>query len=152
AQVVGSPMPNNATTLSAEELDGVGRWIAGGAPELGTVPGTEHLLGCVPISTTTITVRTTTTTTVATCSETGLPAYASTWEALQNRILLPHDCANDLCHGSAKQGGLDLRPDAAYGSLVETQSTEVPELNRVEPGDERRSYLWLKLLAKTDPT
>ncbi len=77
--------------------------------------------------------------------------FASTWEAIQQTIFARHDCANDLCHGSAKQGGLDLRPAAAYESLVQVPSTEVPSLNRVEPGDERRSYLYLKLLAKTDP-
>lgn len=81
----------------------------------------------------------------------GGAAFTGTWDAIQKTILAQHDCANDLCHGSAKQGGLDLRPDAAYQSLVQVPSTEVPSLDRVEPGDERRSYLYLKLLAKTDP-
>src|SRR5947207_5027650 len=84
--------------------------------------------------------------------DTGSVSYASTWDAIQKTIFVRHDCANDLCHGSAKQGGLDLRPDAAYRSLAQGPSTEVPSFYRVTPGDERRSYLWLKLLAKTDPT
>ena len=84
--------------------------------------------------------------------DTGSVSYASTWDAIQKTIFVRHDCANDLCHGSAKQGGLDLRPDAAYRSLIQVSSTEVPSFYRVTPGDERRSYLWLKLLAKTDPT
>jgi len=83
--------------------------------------------------------------------DTGAVAYAGTWEAIQNTIFVRHDCANDLCHGSAKQGGLDLRPDVAYANMIQVPSTEVPSLNRIEPGDERRSYLWLKLLAKTAP-
>ena len=83
--------------------------------------------------------------------DTGAVAYASTWEAIQKTIFVRHDCANDLCHGSAKQGGLDLRPDVAYANMIQVPSTEAPSLNRIEPGDERRSYLWLKLLAKTSP-
>src|SRR5206468_9063415 len=75
------------------------------------------------------------------------------WDAIQKAIFARHDCANTLCHGGATalNGQLDLRPDVAYKNLVQTASTEVPSLNRVEPGDERKSYLWLKLLAKTDP-
>ena len=78
-------------------------------------------------------------------------SYASTWEAIQGDIFARHGCTNDLCHGAAKEGDLDLRPDVAYANLVQVPSSQVPYLNRVQPGDERRSYLWLKLLAKTDP-
>src|SRR5881409_2291724 len=46
--------------------------------------------------------------------DTGAVAYASTWDAIQKTIFARHDCANDLCHGSFKQAGLDLRPDVAY--------------------------------------
>src|SRR5438552_3953072 len=81
----------------------------------------------------------------------GAVSYASTWEAIQNTIFARHDCANVLCHGGATpQGGLDLRPDVAYKNLVQVASTELPSLSRVAPGDERQSYLWLKLLWKTD--
>ena len=85
--------------------------------------------------------------------DSGAVAYASTWDAIQKAIFARHDCANTLCHGGATalNGQLDLRPDVAYKNLVQKASTEVPSLNRVEPGDERKSYLWLKLLAKTDP-
>ncbi|TMA52316.1 MAG: hypothetical protein E6J75_17085 [Deltaproteobacteria bacterium] len=82
----------------------------------------------------------------------GAVTYASTWDAIQKTIIARYDCANTLCHaGPTPQGGLDLSPDAAYKNLVQKPSSEVPSLNRVEPGDERRSYLWLKLLAKTNP-
>src|SRR5438094_1859358 len=85
--------------------------------------------------------------------DSGAVAYASTWDAIQKAIFARHDCANTICHGGATalNGQLDLRPDVAYKNLVQKASTEVPSLNRVEPGDERKSYLWLKLLAKTDP-
>src|SRR5438445_3424683 len=88
--------------------------------------------------------------TISPCDSGGVQ-YESTWDGIQNTIFTRHDCANDLCHGSAKQGGLDLRPDVAYRNLLQVPSTQVSSLDRVAPGDERRSYLWLKLLAKTDP-
>ena len=86
--------------------------------------------------------------------DTGSVSYASTWDAIQKTIFVRHDCANVLCHGGPPtplNGELDLRPDVAYKNLVQTASFEVPSLYRITPGDERRSYLWLKLLAKTDP-
>jgi len=193
-QIVLNPMPNNtaavpSNTLGKDELEALRLWISGGAPETGTVPGTQELLGvCLPstgttippatsttttlppvttttleatstttlplVTTTTLETGSTTTTTLPPsedCNGTGGTTYASTWEAIQKTIFTRYDCANDLCHGSAKQGALDLRPEVAYANLIETPSSEVPSLPRVEPGDERRSYLWLKLLAKTDP-
>ena len=57
--------------------------------------------------------------------DTGAVAYAGTWEAIQNTIFVRHDCANDLCHGSAKQGGLDLRTDVAYANMIQVPSMEV---------------------------
>jgi len=83
----------------------------------------------------------------------GAVTYSSTWDAIQKTILAKYDCANALCHaGPTPQGpGLDLSPDVAYKNLVQKPSSELPSLNRVEPGDERKSYFWLKLLAKTNP-
>src|SRR5438128_8017991 len=117
-------------------------------------PGASCGLDCrrpTPTTSTTTLPATPTTTLPIDCDHTADNAYTGTWHAIQQTIFVRHDCANDLCHGSLKQGGLDLRPDVAYGNVVEAQSTEVPSLNRVEPGDDRRSYFWLKLLAKTDP-
>ena len=77
--------------------------------------------------------------------------FNSTFEALQKVIFEKRGCTSDLCHGSAvKQGGLDLTADAAYQNLFEVKSSE-SELNRVQPGDRDRSYLWLKLAAATSP-
>ncbi len=78
-------------------------------------------------------------------------SYNSTWEGIQKHIFAQHDCAQQACHSSgAKQGGLDLSPDVAYKNLL-TASAGSP-FQRVEPGDERRSFLWLKLAAATDPS
>ena len=81
-------------------------------------------------------------------------SFNSTFEAIQKVVFEKHSCTNDICHGSAstgKQGGLDLSPSAAYQSIFQVKSSET-ELNRVEPGDKDRSYLWLKLAAATDPS
>ncbi len=78
-------------------------------------------------------------------------SFGSTWEAIQQVIFARHDCTNDACHGAARQGGLDLHPTVAYDNLFEVPSSQVSETVRLEPGDQRRSYLWLKLAAKTDP-
>jgi hypothetical protein len=49
-QLVGSPMPSGGLQpLSADELEAVRLWIYNGAPETGTVIGTEERLGvCLP--------------------------------------------------------------------------------------------------------
>jgi hypothetical protein len=48
-QVPGSPMPQLGDALSTDELELLRLWIYNGAPETGTVSGTEDLLGaCLP--------------------------------------------------------------------------------------------------------
>ncbi len=79
------------------------------------------------------------------------PIFNSTFEAIQKNIFEAHGCNQQACHGSSKQGGLDLSPDVAYQNLFEVPSTE-SAFARVQPGDKSRSFLWLKLAAKTDPT
>src|SRR5262249_5095239 len=66
-----------------------------------------------------------------TCDSTPLQ---STWDGIQRRIFERHGCTQAACHGSAKQGGLDLSEDA-YKNLVEVQSPAF-SMVRVEPGDE----------------
>jgi hypothetical protein len=47
--IVGAPMPNGLPAISADELEALRLWIYGGAPETGTVPGTDALLNaCLP--------------------------------------------------------------------------------------------------------
>lgn len=48
-EITGAPMPNGLAPLTVDELDLVRLWITNGAPENGTIEGTEHLIdGCVP--------------------------------------------------------------------------------------------------------
>jgi hypothetical protein len=84
----------------------------------------------------------------AECSES--TAYESTFAAVQELIFERHGCTQQVCHGSSAQGGLTLTPDVAYANLIEapSQNSAFP---RVLPGDKDRSFLWLKLAAKTNP-
>jgi hypothetical protein len=95
------------------------------------------------------------------CGETGstgnggnVPAcateYSSTFEGIQDVIFEKHGCTDNLCHGSAAQGGLNLARDVAYDNIFQHPATG-STLNLIEPGDEERSYLWLKLAANTKP-
>ncbi|MFM7140744.1 MAG: hypothetical protein ACKO2K_02350 [Alphaproteobacteria bacterium] len=78
-------------------------------------------------------------------------SFASTFDGIQQTIFEKHSCTQELCHGSATQGGLDLRAGASYDHLVEAPSRLSP-LARVWPGAKDRSFLWQKLLAKSDPS
>lgn len=75
--------------------------------------------------------------------------FDSTFGAIQKVIFEGNKCTNDSCHGAAANGGLDLRPTAAYASLVEVASTISP-LQRVMPGRPDESFLYNKLRAATN--
>jgi cysteine-rich repeat protein len=79
--------------------------------------------------------------------------FASTWEAIEKTIFENGGCTNGACHSPANPagpaGGLDLTGNP-YSRLVRVASTASTFL-RVEPGDQDRSYLWLKLAAATLP-
>jgi hypothetical protein len=72
----------------------------------------------------------------------------STWSAIQT-MFTQHGCTQSICHGDARQGGLDLRPDVAYANLVGVESVEFPPQLRVLPGDKDESLLYRKLAAQT---
>ncbi|MFN8599700.1 MAG: hypothetical protein U0842_04475 [Candidatus Binatia bacterium] len=76
--------------------------------------------------------------------------YASTFDAIQAEIFEKHGCTQDVCHGSAKQGGLELTRGVAYQNIFDVRALG-STLKRVEPGDKTRSYLFLKLAAATAP-
>src|SRR5262249_29157685 len=42
----------------------------------------------------------------------------STFHVIEDRIFSGRGCAVSTCHGTAKEGGLDLRPGTAYRMLV----------------------------------
>lgn len=86
--------------------------------------------------------------------DTNVPAcateYESTFAGIQSEIFDRHGCSDQLCHGNAAQGGLNLSRDVAYENIF--QKASVGSQHRlIEPGDEERSYLWLKLAANTLP-
>lgn len=76
--------------------------------------------------------------------------FNSTFDAIEEIVFARHGCTAAVCHGDAAAGGLSLAPGLAYDSLFGAPSTGSSFL-RVEPGDRDRSYLYLKLAAKTDP-
>ncbi len=77
-------------------------------------------------------------------------AFDGTFAGIQTVIFEKHGCTQQVCHGSAAQGGLDLSPEVAYANLVEVPS-QGSRFARVTPGDKERSSLWRKLAAKTNP-
>jgi hypothetical protein len=80
-------------------------------------------------------------------------SFPSTFALIQKVIFEnpTYSCTNDLCHGAALSGGLDLRHDVAYQNLVDVNATTVPGLRRVFAGEKEHSLLWINLAAKTDP-
>jgi hypothetical protein len=82
------------------------------------------------------------------CGEEG--EHDSTFAAIQKVIFEGKGCTNDMCHGAAKTGGLDLREGAAYYSLHQAASQNSPFM-RVMPGEPDESFLYNKLRAATDP-
>lgn len=72
----------------------------------------------------------------------------STFTSINENIFQP-TCAVPGCHASsASSGQLNLEGDAAYTSLVNVASSQVPTLMRVKPNDPDNSYLYIKLEGK----
>jgi hypothetical protein len=67
-----------------------------------------------------------------------------TFDQIQRRIFGAKGCRVETCHGSAKQGGLDLRVGTAYQSLV-SAAVGAPGDQRVQPGSAAKSFLVRKL-------
>jgi hypothetical protein len=78
-------------------------------------------------------------------------SFSSTFELIQAAVFEKHSCADAVCHGVAKSGGLDLRPDAAYDNLVDVDAQTVPGQKRVLAGQSAASLLYVNLAAKTRP-
>lgn len=76
--------------------------------------------------------------------------FDSTFAAIQKVVFEGRGCTANVCHGSAMEGGLDLRAGAAYDQLIEAKS-QGSELPRVQPGQPSESYLYAKLQAATEP-
>jgi hypothetical protein len=77
--------------------------------------------------------------------------FDSTYELLQDAIFERRGCADELCHGAAVSGGLDLRAGASYDSLIDRPAGSVPGAVRVVPGQKDESLLFVNLAAATLP-
>lgn len=85
------------------------------------------------------------------CEQFGQPAFPM----VADRVFAKRGCGVEACHGAAKAGGLDLRPGAAYLSLVGAAATN-PAAHaagkvRVAPGDSSASFLLQKLRGTLAP-
>lgn len=77
-------------------------------------------------------------------------SYDSTYDAIQQIVFERQGCTQDACHGSAKSGGLELTAGQSWANIYSVRA-QGSSLALIEPGDEDRSYLWLKLAAATRP-
>jgi hypothetical protein len=86
--------------------------------------------------------------TATTTSTTGIPTTSTTlapsWATIHAAVIAPR-CGN--CHNVEGEGGLNRLDDCAagYANLLNVPSTELPSLDRVEPGLPARSWLMYKL-------
>lgn len=80
----------------------------------------------------------------------GCASFDSAFAAIQTIIFDGHGCTEKACHGEAKSGDLDLRPDSAYRNLVDMRSSNSDHA-RVQPGTANDSFLYQKLRAATEP-
>lgn len=70
----------------------------------------------------------------------------ATLARIQTTIFTP-TCAVAGCHDAfGNSGGLILTAGQSWGNLVNQPSTEIPALDRIEPGDPDQSYLYRKIL------
>lgn len=62
------------------------------------------------------------------------------------QFIFDRNCAYQGCHFPPDpEQGMDLTHGVSYANIVDVPSTEVPSLDRIEPGDPEASYLILKL-------
>jgi hypothetical protein len=73
----------------------------------------------------------------------------STFAQIQQQIFEAKGCTASACHGETANGGLDLRPESAYASLINVEASS-GDYMRVFPGEQDLSLLYQKVAAKTD--
>lgn len=78
--------------------------------------------------------------------------FTSTYDAIQQTVFEAKGCTGSACHGDAATAGLDLRADTSFEALVRQPSDIDPSIDRVFPGDQALSLLYLKLAAATEGT
>lgn len=83
------------------------------------------------------------------CTSRDCRAFPSTYALIQEAIFEKRGCTDSLCHGSARQGGLDLRPASSHENLIRRSAQADPAWQRVVPASPPTSLLYRKLEAKT---
>ena len=86
-----------------------------------------------------------------TCTKANCETYGTTYDLIQRAIFENRGCTEQACHGAAQSGGLDLRADVSYDSLVDVPATTVPTYKRIDPGNKENSLLWINVAARTLP-
>lgn len=70
----------------------------------------------------------------------------------QVQPILSYECAVSGCHVPGNpMAGLVLAAGFSYDALVDVPSTELPSMDRVNPGDPATSYLWQKISKNPPP-
>jgi hypothetical protein len=77
--------------------------------------------------------------------------FDSTFDLIQEVVFENRGCTNDVCHGAAASGGLDLRAGLSHDSLIDQPAVSAPGWQRVVPGQKDESLLYVNLAAKTLP-
>ncbi len=76
-------------------------------------------------------------------------SFDNTWDAVHEKIFVGGGCSTSICHGSSGAGGLNLAtPASAYDAIV-NHASSISAFDRIEPGEEDLSFLYLKLSAAT---
>jgi hypothetical protein len=79
----------------------------------------------------------------------------STFHTIEDRVLTDRGCAVSSCHGSTRAGNLDLRPGAAFASLVgvapDNAAARAKGWLRVKAGDVAGSFLSTKVHGTVAP-
>lgn len=78
-------------------------------------------------------------------------SFDSTYALIQKAIFENRGCAESICHGDARSGGLDLRAGVSYDNLVDVRAGSVANTFRVVAGQKDKSLLWLNLAGKSQP-
>jgi len=74
------------------------------------------------------------------------PDPSATFTRVQNEVFTPN-CTTIACHDPlGQQSQMVLIPGRAYASTVGVSSVEMPQLQRVTPGDPAASYLYRKIV------
>jgi len=82
-------------------------------------------------------------------------SFDGSFERIQSIVFDGYDCTNSACHGGgARAGGLDLSPSVAYRNLYRVMASAnlSKPLQLVYPGEQKNSFLFMKMDAGTNGT